>query len=189
MARPQNVLTLDHAPVIGKIYSVPTLRAHWAGVLDDWPVITPAPHTEGEDIWDWHLDYRFLTPAQEKLAMFSEAASDLVDRCREPERPELRWTGSRASRQFTIGGLRLAAFPPVVMLPLKCRRPTCAPEPLAVPWDLSDRYGEIGVAVEAPGGRFLCPHQKMDLTHWPREADGTVICPLHRLRVRCGSKA
>ena len=179
-----NVLTLDHAPVVGQTYLVPTLDAVWEqpGV---WPLITPAPHTDAPDLWDWHLDYRFFTPAQERIAAALEIEHEAVDHLAPAARPGIRWTGSRASRQFTFGriGKGAEAFPPVVLRPLVCRRPTVAPEPLCVPYDLS-HLGDPAQAIVTSDGRAFCPHQKMDLTHWPRESDGMVICPLHRLRVK-----
>lgn len=179
-----NVLTLDHAPIVGKTYLVPTIETSWEGD-GVWPLMTPAPHSDMDGLWDWHLDYRFLTAAQERVAAKVEAESDLIDQKAPASRPEARWTGSRASRQFTIGriGKGADAFPPVKLRPLVCRRPTVAPEPLCRPFDLS-HLGDPAVAISTPDGRHLCPHQKMDLTHWPRECDGTVICPLHRLRVK-----
>lgn len=188
MAQPENVLTLDHAPVVGESYMVPTVRDVW-GELSDWPVMTPAPHSDEIDLWDWHLDYRFFTAAQEEIAAAMERENPVVNKGRLHQCPVNRWTGSRASRQFTIvrfgrGLMGAAAFPPVIMRPLVCRRPTVAPEPLAVHYDLA-RYGKPARALRSRDGRLFCPHQSMDLTHWPREADGTVICPLHRLRVNC----
>lgn len=185
-----NVLTLDHAPIVGKTYLVPAVQDVWGNYGAAWPVMTAAPHCDTEDIWDWHLDYRFFTAEQEIVAQWMERRSVAIDHDRPPTFPERRWTGSRASRQFTIirvgrGKIGAEAFPPVVFRPLVCRRPTVAPEPLAVSWDeLAETYGSPAPAIRTEGGRFLCPHQKMDLTHWPREPDGTVICPLHRLRVR-----
>lgn len=181
----EDVLTIDHAPVVGEVYSVPTVEAAWDGNFGQWPVIQAAPHTDVGRVRDWHLDYRFLTPAQEALAAAVERRETIWDHMSETGAPN-RWPGSRAARQLTL--LRLGYqpdFPPAVFRDLVCRRPTLRPEPLSKPWDdLHARYGTPADAICTPSGRHLCPHQKMDLTHWPREADGTVICPLHRLRVR-----
>lgn len=182
----KNIFTLDHAPIVGKKYLVPTIDDYWQGP-GIWPLITPAPHSENPEtgFWDWHLDYRFFTRRQEMLAERCEKENPNTDPMRPPAKPEARWTGSRASRQFTIGrfGQGSLAFPTVKFRPLRCRRPTVAPEPLCVPFDLCE-FGSPATAIQTADGRYLCPHQKMDLTHWPREADGTVICPLHRLKVR-----
>lgn len=181
-----NVQTLDQAPVVGKVYMVPTVLEVWCDLERPWPVITPSPHCDRDGLWDWHLDYRFLTPEQEAAAARWECHMGTAAPLHDPAR---RWIGSRVARNLTMiryeSGDRSGAalWPPVVFRPRVCRRPTIAPEPLAQEWDLAAHYGSPAPAICTPSGRVLCPHQKMDLTHWPREADGTVICPLHRLRV------
>lgn len=182
----QDVRKLLSAPIVGRTYLVPTIRRQWHDTVSDWPMLG-SPHEEQPGMFDWHLDYRFLTAEQEDIAHRCEIGA--VDADRPPDGPLKRWRGSRASRQFTIpaaaGCGEWSRYPPVVMRHLECRRPTIAPEPLAVPWpQLAERFGQPAEPVCLPSGRFLCPHQKLDLTYWPREADGTVICPFHRLRVR-----
>lgn len=182
-----NILTLDYAPIVGETYSVPTVEWRWPslGYVDHWPVITPSWHKDFEIIEDWHLDYRFLTPEQEAdAALIEEKGSHHWRHWPEYSGPN-RWPGSRASRQMTLVRTpSMADWPPVVFRDLICARPTLAPEPLWRPWPLHQEYGEPAEPICTADGRFLCPHQMMDLTHWPREADGTVICPVHRLRVK-----
>lgn len=179
----ENVLTLTHAPIVGKIYMVPTIRYTWGDwntCLSDWPVITPAPHCDSPyDDRDWHIDYRFLSDEQRAMTLaFERMCPDEW-----PQRPD-RQPGERAARQFTCLSLsKRFPYPEPVLRPLECRSKTTAPDPLIGPFDLS-AFGNPAEAICTPEGRLLCPHQKMDLTYWPREADGTVICPLHRLRVR-----
>jgi hypothetical protein len=180
----ESVLALAHPPVVGGVYLVPVVSAAWCGRADQWPVIQAQPHSDLPGVRDWHLDYRFLTEGQELYAAAVEAGSAIWDHMPEHDGPN-RWPGSRAARQLTM--LRLSNepdFPAAVLRPLTCRRPTIAPEPLSKPWtDLGERHGNPAPCLRGAGGRLLCPHQKMDLTHWPREPDGTIICPLHRLRV------
>lgn len=186
-----NILTHHKRPVVGVPYSVPTVSwgwmTGWTGVyLDDWPVITPTWHNDFGGVEDWHLDYRFLTPEQEADAVLvEESLAGWWRHWPEYSGPN-RWPGSRASRQITLVRTQDGPdWPPVVFRELICRRPTLAPEPLWRPWpELAQKYGEPAEPICTQDGRFLCPHQKMDLTHWPREADGTVICPVHRLRVK-----
>lgn len=183
-----NILTHHKKPTVGCTYSVPTVEWAWTmmGGVDHWPVITPSAHKDLETTEDWHLDYRFLTPEQEAVAAFlEERASHWWSHWPEYSGPN-RWPGSRAARQMVlIRGPSDGDWPPVVFRDLKCRRPTLAPEPLWRHWHaLALQYGDPAEAICTTEGRFLCPHQKMDLTHWPREADGTVICPLHRLKVK-----
>jgi nitrite reductase/ring-hydroxylating ferredoxin subunit len=49
------------------------------------------------------------------------------------------------------------------------------------------RYGKIAEPIRAKGGRLLCPHRKVDLSNFPPDENGIVVCPLHGLRVRCAN--
>lgn len=196
-----DIFKLTTAPVVGQHYRVPTVLWSFKGLETDWPVMTPAPHVDvelayngrTERIYDWHLDYRFMTPAQVAHLVATEPALGVCG-------PLIgRWPGERVARQFTLLSAPVEErvyplhrypsswpsgerFPEAVFSTRICIRPTIAPLPLLRPFDLS-HFGTPAPAIVTPTGRVLCPHQKMDLTHWPREADGSVICPLHRLRV------
>lgn len=194
---------LDGPPIVGKRYLVPCVFSRWVMRYDWWPVLGP-PHQEDlpeDTLWDWHLDPRFLTEDQEHFAGGVEAWCNFpTDRFPGRAHPG-RWIGTRASRQFTMiwagsggrcGPRRLGEVPPVPGDPppaelraLVCRRPTTAPEPLAWPFPALAKYGDPAEPIRAAGGRLLCPHRKFDLTHEPPDGDGIVICPLHRLKVKC----
>jgi nitrite reductase/ring-hydroxylating ferredoxin subunit len=52
---------------------------------------------------------------------------------------------------------------------------------------LRKHYGEPAEAIRLADGRKLCPHRKADISSFPIDAEGMVICPLHGLKVRCGA--
>lgn len=193
MDTPPKLAELDGPPIVGSTYLILCAHAKWGSKLDWYPMLGQ-PHSEAprDDLYfDWHLDARFLTPDQELHAAFVEVTSSATRAATFPEpQPGQRWVGSRASRQFTIPwfkGLFGDDRPPSEYRPLVCRRPTVAPEPLAVPWpELVELYGDPVEAIRGKDGRVFCPHQKLELTYEPRDAAGIVICPFHRLRVKCG---
>jgi hypothetical protein len=195
------VTELRRAPVVGHTYLVPTIRAPYYQMVDDWPV-RGAPHQELPlGIIDQHLDRRFLTEAQEAKCAQLEAAY-MYEKGDTPDPGDgRRWPGSRVAAYYTflwmadgvstgnpildhISSLR-GEPPRMRLLALLCRRPTVVPEPLPEFWDLAARYGEPAEAVWK-AGRPLCPHMRTDLTGEPQDRRGVVVCPLHRLRVQCG---
>lgn len=176
---------LREPPVVGQFYLVPTVRYTYFGRDDDWPVIGPRHHDHDLQFTHlhFHLDFRFLSRRQmEWLPRPSESeetrvnGSVLVDR-------EDGWKGA----------------PPVppILRRLRCRRSTYSFNDRSktllakrVGGDpLTERFGDAAEPIRLRDGRLLCPHRKVDLSQFPRDADGIVTCPLHGLRVRCGVPA
>jgi hypothetical protein len=182
--QPPKVSDLRSPPVIGETYLVRTVRGAIYGSERVWPVLGP-PHTEDGIVWDWHVDYRFITAEQE-----AEFAPYDYPQCFPSPQPGQRWPGSLAARQIPVKWWTFSpsAKPNMTWREWVCRRPTVAPErPLAAfPFPPRERkYGDPAPAVWTKDGRPLCPHQRVDLSQWPQEADGSVICPIHKLRVMC----
>lgn len=193
--------SLDGPPKVGKYYRVPTIRAKFHGLEDDWPVRGPLHQDLPYGIRDWHLDRRFLLPRQEKHCAGLEPAMEAMCGVDPDPGPERRWPGSRVAAFYAfvwvepdviLPGLQgsrpgiIRGTPPTSRLKdLRCNRPTVEPEPLPSPWpEITETYGDPAMALRSNDGRPLCPHQKLDLTGEPVDCDGVAVCPLHRLRVK-----
>lgn len=178
---------LRKPPVIGRTYMVPAVRFTYLDRDDDWPVLGPM-HTDVKHFNfpepHYHIDARFVTGEQARLM-----------------------------RRYTRHSRYAAGVDPLVAtvsaLPLSKRRVWNAPElPKGMP-ELKDmrcarkahlhpfnhfgafvalraEYSDPALPIQKPNGRLLCPHRKVDLSSFPPDADGIVVCPLHGLRVKCG---
>ena len=199
--------SLDGAPVVGGYYRVPTIRHAFYGLEADWPVRGPQHQELPFGILDWHLDRRFFLPYQEDhCAKLDEELQRNRGTGPDPG-PERRWPGSRSSAYLTFmwiepgvawpgwpaglaltpgsAGVHRGTPPPSRLKDLRCTRPTVEPEPLTPLWpELQETYGDPAEPIRSSEGRPLCPHMKVDLTGEPCDADGVVVCPLHRLRVK-----
>jgi hypothetical protein len=167
---------LREPPVVGRFYLVPVIRDYpYCGKVDTWPVLGPK-HSDGEFIkffhQHYHVDARFLTAAQERYILRTA-----------PERYSTiegcvgGWPLSNSGRDLPKGRPVLARR--------KCRRETYGyafghQDGIKA---LRAYYGERVEAVRLDDGRVLCPHRKADLTQFPPDADGMVMCPLHGLNV------
>ena len=171
---------LREPPVVGQFYLVPVVRNfRYYGIVGDWPVIGPKhrdvdffnfPHEH------YHVDARFLSAAQERVVLSNFYASEI---------------------EHAVGKAPL--FDLVTALPKgrpqlgrrKCRRATYGhtfgDQPAIRA--LRKHFGEVVEAIRLDDGRILCPHRKADLTQFPVESDGTVMCPLHGLRVCVSAQA
>lgn len=166
---------LREPPVVGQFYLVPVVRDYpYCGFTGEWPVIGPK-HVDGEFIQfhleHYHVDARFLTAAQEKRVTNSSS--------------EWSIEGVVGSAPLCSRGSDLPKGRPVLAR-RKCRRDGYGyahgdKEGIKA---LRAHYGELD-AIALDDGRKLCPHRKADLTQFPPDADGFVMCPLHGLRVRC----
>lgn len=173
--------------MVGRYYMAPCIHGKYADREDWWPILLPA-HTDGEffPTFPWHhfhIDYRFLTARQ------------------------VRWLGSaaRTARQYTSGypitvkGPKLPEIKPWHTHVGSDQKPTlrrlkCTSDSPGFPYRntpeilrLCKAYKE-GLAgarcIRTRSGRTLCPHQRVDLSSYPVDADGTVICPAHGLKVQ-----
>lgn len=175
---------LREPPVVGRFYMVPVVRGHVAGRLSDWPVLGPR-HNDQDTFphfpWDhYHLDGRFLSPRQANILL------------------DTSWTGSDLAKQV---GLWVMPHDPASKRVLPRGRPPvlrrkCQRDALEYAHgdknpiiSLRERFGAVVEPRLLADGRRLCPHRKVDLSSFPPDADGIVVCPLHGLRVRCGVPA
>ncbi|ALC13801.1 hypothetical protein [Sphingopyxis sp. 113P3] len=168
---------LRQPPVPGRYYMVPVIDFIYCNREGQWPTLGPLHHDREEIGFDplhFHVDLRFLTARQTKqirrwyspgTAEATVSAAPLNYRGRDvPKKPYL------AKR--------------------RCRVPGWAYSPPGRPlWlDAFDRrFGEVAEPRRLADGRLLCPHRKVDLSSFEPDAEGIVTCPLHGLRVRCGS--
>lgn len=175
---------LREPPVVGRFYMVPTIRYHWSGQLDDWPVLGVVHHDRehiGFERLHYHFDARFLSAHQyEDLRDGSLGLPPLgglnANVLAEPEHKFWRKRNGPIPRQPTLKKL-------------KCRRliQRWLVAEQAAKWGLAEAYGNPAEPIRRPDGRLLCPHRKADLSQFEPDADGIVTCPLHGLRVKCAS--
>jgi len=180
---------LREPPVVGRYYLVPVVQDYpWHGRVNDWPVIGPK-HTDARffNFADehYHLDLRFLTARQEAWAASCAGWHRMEgDRFRDG-------VIAVSGAPLTYRGKTLPKGRPELMR-RKCRHvsyPSVLPDFNTAFHKLQDAYGAPAEAIRLDDGRVLCPHQKADLTQFPRDANGIVQCPLHGLRVRCAVPA
>ena len=165
---------------------VPCVFGEWFTWTRWWPVLPSPLHHDIEHLnftaWHFHVDGRYLTDAQNKRVIGLEVAPE---NCHpmymRPLTVFLRPKTRGHSTEHTAPGFGSAtAYCQTRLLPQRRQMP---PTPDYCRYsgafqDLFDAYPNP-VAV---GGR--CPHKGADLTGLPCNADGTVTCPLHGLRVR-----
>lgn len=173
-------------PVVGQFYMVPAVHFNWCGIETWWPVLGPL-HTDREffnfSSPHYHVDARFVRKDLAKRAslhdagIFSQAQRSPLARRLEANAPEVP-TGRPALRRFKC---QSTEFPyhfdhqPAVM-------------------ELRKHHGDghskqDTKPIKLADGRLLCPHRKVDLSSFQPDASGIVTCPLHGLRVQCGSAA
>lgn len=176
---------------VGRFYMVPIVRAKWFNRVDDWPVIGPM-HTDPEDFKfphrHYHIDARFLRADQMRFAFAHASYSAARDKIEMicmgyPLSENAAAVWPERERRVLPNGV-----PPVRRR--KCRA-VSHPQPNVQHEVWQNFHAKYGTpeAIRRPDGRVLCPHRKVDLSSLPVEADGTTICPLHGLRVRCGEPA
>lgn len=180
------VATLQGPPVVGRFYMVPFIHAYWHGELDDWPVMGPM-HTDNKHFnfpWrHYHVDPRFLTSRQVRRTRVDQMTM------------HGRWKhcfaaplGFSDGTQFPYRNNEQAPKGRPAEKRMRCARPM--PETIfndqAPVKAMQADLGHPAQPIRRADGRLLCPHRKVDLSSFPRDADGIVVCPLHGLRVQCG---
>lgn len=173
---------LREPPVVGRFYLVPVVRDYpYFGRVDIWPVLGPK-HEDAEFInyphHHYHLDARFLTAEQEAwMVRRGRFIAGLED-------DDAALIAVVGRSPLNYDGVPLPKGRPK-LAPRKCRR-------LTYGYAYSDRpqiealrkhYGNPVDAIRLDDGRALCPHRKADLTQFPPDEAGVVVCPLHGLRV------
>lgn len=168
--------SLREPPIVGRFYMVPVIVdvcKEWPGA---WPVLGPL-HTDVDlfPAFPWphyHLDFRFLTVAQERrLSSGWRSALEAVGSFPISHRPEVDIHIPKGLPQ---------------LIKRKCRRPGYgyAFRERDHVGELERQYGVACKPITRPDGRKLCPHRKVDLSSFPPRPDGTVVCPLHGLTVQ-----
>lgn len=158
---------------VGKYYLVPTVRAVWNNVLDDWPVIGPQ-HSDAQcfnfDHQHYHPDSRFL-----------------------PERKRYSygyWREVMASPIQSNTLVNKDGLPKPVWRRRKCRRlvnpalQTLIDEHVAEPKrSFACHYSQwAGKQSRHDARGWICPHRAVSLADHAA-IDGVIICPLHFLRI------
>lgn len=172
-------------PEVGRFYLVPVIRdVEWCGHRHDWPVLGPL-HSDADffnfPAAHYHVDARFLTKRQQRVG-----------------EKWARWHGP-ATVERAVGAAPLADWRQQVIprgRPSLARR-RCVRASYGYAYEDKDQVQRLrqhfgGSPVEPirrGDGRLLCPHRKVDLSSFPPDPDGLVICPLHGLHVRCGGPA
>lgn len=178
---------LREPPLVGALYMVPVIRDYpWCGHTSNWPVLGPL-HDDKDffnfSVPHYHIDIRFTTARQEAIML---------------TRGDLQWFSSNADVVAAMGslscplashGYRLPKGMPGLMR-RRCRRASyyCPAEADPIK-EMRKKLGDPAEAIRLGDGRLLCPHRKVDLSQFTPDADGIVTCPLHGLRVRCGTSA
>lgn len=183
----ERIEDLKQPPQVGKTYLVPVVRYWWAGVLDEWPVL-PSQHRDpllNFDVDHWHVDARFTTLAQDKLA------AKKVQQMGHPSISKLHgeelFCESARSVALTYAGRPMPDT--AQWRPRKCRR-VYAKAYIRCPRTeglLHAKFGPSPAAI-VRGGVLRCPHQGAILDHIPLNEDGTITCPMHGMRVLPASK-
>ncbi len=183
----QKVSELREPPVMGQYYQVPVVENYpWYGRRATWPVLGPL--LEDNEFFEfprahYHIDVRFVSRWQFRL---------MADKVPWPYRSgdDARDAALSASGSPLITkNVPLPTGRPVLRR-LRCKRPASPTNLLLLAGNdeireaMSERYGDPAPAICLRDGRKLCPHRKADLSSFPPDESGVVVCPLHGLRVR-----
>jgi hypothetical protein len=174
---------LREPPVVGRFYMVPAIYYRWNGKDGHWPVVGPL-HEDVEFFGfrphHYHVDLRFLTASQFKLATRSGW-----------RRPLSSVMASDAEHAVAAQPLACLDLPiprgRPALIRRRCRlssREYAFPNEPAIQ-KLNEHYGSPAAPIRLCDGRLLCPHRKADLSTYAPDANGVVTCPLHGLRVQC----
>jgi hypothetical protein len=173
-------------PIKGRAYMVPVVRAIYHRREDDWPVLGPLhsdkaffnfvhPH--------YHVDARFVSAA---------LARRLVDAA--PWQAIDGMTFAEALTFVCTGWPLLPGKAKPRLAEMTCRRAGVGSPIGRLSYGtakdkmvkMQAHYNDPAQPLRQPDGRLLCPHKKVDLSQFPPDRDGIVVCPLHGLRVQCG---
>jgi hypothetical protein len=180
----QNIDEMSEPPVVGRFYMVPTVYASWVqfsarGAKHIWPVLGPK-HDDAKELHfeavHFHVDARFVSAA-------------VWRRLRDPVR-------SVSGAPVCATGRRGEA---VNDLTVTYRRRQClrqspghlgtrADESLSPNRLVDTIFGKMWdnyLGKQCPKGPqgWICPHKGLALGSIQPESDGTIVCPLHGLRI------
>lgn len=176
---------LREPPIVGNYYLVPVVERYpWHGRIGDWPVLGPL-HEDREFFnfteAHYHIDIRFVSARQHKF---------IVERT-----PwTYRTTDDASDAALTVSGTPLQSrgsplpYGRPILRRLRCKRESVPTSLLSYATVARDKmiaaYGNPALPICRRDGRKLCPHRKVDLSSFPPDAAGIVVCPLHGLRVQ-----
>ena len=152
-----------------------------------WPVLPSPFHNDVEHLnfpaWHFHIDGRYLTDAQNKMALgrvFGMVRNDTQVFHPMYHTPLTQFLIPQPCGRYTertAGGV--TAYCRTILLPQF--RPMPPPPNYSQYRSFRDLFNAYPNPVAVDG---RCPHKGADLTGLPCNDDGTVTCPLHGLRVR-----
>lgn len=182
MPKTPHVDTLDHPPIVGTRYFVPTVLYPWHGKVEAWPVMGPK-HTDAEHIGfhqeHYHVDLRFLSDAQirriERLAHHKDIETIVA---------------SAPLATLDAAG-KERPHPEPVLKRLACRRsghdyPAYGAREQRGLRKLAEAYAGRRCGRNAQGA-LVCPHKGFVLASLEPDPRGRVVCPLHGLEIDTGS--
>jgi hypothetical protein len=172
---------MTEAPIVGRYYLVPTVRAEWYGQTLDWPVV--GPEHDDQQFFNfpyrhYHLDARFLTHRQKARVIYSNTwDGDDNDR----QRLARACVGSPLQ---TNGLINKSGLPKPEL-----KRKRCSLSVLPLSNEIAAAKTWLAMAAHyagrtcANGKRgWVCPHQNVALSS-VLPVNGVITCPLHGLQI------
>lgn len=174
---------MTEAPVVGRWYMVPTVKATWNSEIKDWPVVGRI-HNDMQffnfPYKHYHVDGRFLTRRQQI------AAAGFLEPGRLRERLARVCMG--APLQTNDIGCNPGGLPMPALMKKKCTIAAIIPGT-----DVTKSPNWLAMAAHFAGRQcrhgkrgFICPHQGAALGA-VAAIDGVITCPLHGLRIDAAS--
>lgn len=169
---------MNEPPVVGQFYMVPTVTGNWHGRAATWPVLGPKHNDLGHLNFEpvhYHIDARFLTDrAWSALdeATFYGAAAEIAGA---PFVETDRYGKTCNSLDVTYRRRR-------------CARPSIGHVMASGFAGIHPDFVAMHAAYlghQCPKGPqgWICPHKGVALGSIQPEPDGTIVCPLHGLRI------
>ena len=177
----QRIENLEHPPIAGEWYLVPTVRGVWLGKEQAWPVIGPRHNDKVDfnfDTFHYHVDGRFLSVSLQRR-LFSQPLSD----ARPPSFAPPAAHTIHSHPLCEIKNVNDALPDPV------WRRRRCVIARIEYPFGdrvpvkaLRQKWANMPARRDQDGA-LLCPHRKVPLGNIAPDPDGLITCPLHGLRI------
>jgi hypothetical protein len=181
---------LREPPVVGRFYVVPVIEGFpWGNKVADWPVLGPM-HEDAEFFkfprLHYHIDIRFIG-----MRLFRWAVRQLP-RTRASGDLEYDLALTASAMPLNRTDKELPSGRPTLQRRRCIRSSYTSPMGDQLPdavLAMQKRYGVPAPAICKRDGRKLCPHRKVDLSQFPADENGIVVCPIHGLPVLVGAAA